>query len=120
MPQVTVYVRSEDLESWKNIEKKSEWLHNQLAGAGTSSPTLPQYGMRAPVRSTNVPIEKIISALGGKTVQEPDAKEQALLDSLPVVPGCCLLKTPCKHWLWSGEQMAYVNTISGEIRSVDV
>lgn len=30
MPQVTVYVREDDLDRWKAIEKKSEWLHNAL------------------------------------------------------------------------------------------
>lgn len=30
MPQVTVYIREEDLELWKAIEKKSEFLHNAL------------------------------------------------------------------------------------------
>lgn len=30
MPQVTVYIREEDLEKWKAIEKKSEFIHNAL------------------------------------------------------------------------------------------
>lgn len=30
MPQVTVYVREDDLDKWKSIDKKSEWLHNHL------------------------------------------------------------------------------------------
>ena len=30
MPQVTVYVRSEDLEKWKAVEKKSEFIHKAL------------------------------------------------------------------------------------------
>ena len=30
MPQVTVYVRDEDLDKWKAIEKKSEFLHRAL------------------------------------------------------------------------------------------
>lgn len=32
MPQVTVYVRNEDLEEWKAIEKKSQWIHEKLGG----------------------------------------------------------------------------------------
>ena len=30
MPQVTVYVREEDLDAWKAIEKKSEFIHEAL------------------------------------------------------------------------------------------
>lgn len=30
MPQVTVYVRKEDLEHWEAIEKKSQFIHNAL------------------------------------------------------------------------------------------
>ena len=32
MPDVKVYIRSEDLELWNKIEKKSEWMHNALNG----------------------------------------------------------------------------------------
>lgn len=111
-------------EEWLRTQTSMSGTINSLLdaqrGAGTLKATLPEtnYGMRAPVSSTDV--EKIIDALGGKTVQDPSPVEQSVLDSLPVTPGCCLLKTPCKHWIWSGEQMAYVNTISGEIREVDV
>ena len=30
MPQVTVYIRQDDLEAWKSIEKKSEFMHTVL------------------------------------------------------------------------------------------
>lgn len=30
MPQVTVYVRAEDYEAWKAVEKKSELIHDAL------------------------------------------------------------------------------------------
>lgn len=30
MPQVTVYIREEDIEKWKAIEKKSEFIHKAL------------------------------------------------------------------------------------------
>lgn len=30
MPQVTVYVRKEDLEKWKALDHKAAWLHEQL------------------------------------------------------------------------------------------
>lgn len=31
MPQVTVYVRVDDLDTWKSIKKKSEFIHNALS-----------------------------------------------------------------------------------------
>lgn len=30
MPQVTVYIREGDLEKWKALQKKSEFIHNAL------------------------------------------------------------------------------------------
>lgn len=30
MPQVTVYIREEDIEKWKAINKKSEFIHQAL------------------------------------------------------------------------------------------
>jgi hypothetical protein len=36
MPQVTVYVRNEDLDKWKAIDKKAEWLHECI----NSTPTV--------------------------------------------------------------------------------
>lgn len=30
MPDVKVYIRNEDLEEWKAIEKKSQWIHEHL------------------------------------------------------------------------------------------
>lgn len=35
MPQVTVYIREEDLETWKGIVKKSEFIHNALQNLST-------------------------------------------------------------------------------------
>lgn len=32
MPDVKVYIRTEDLDKWNAIKKKSEWLHNALNG----------------------------------------------------------------------------------------
>lgn len=30
MPQVTVYIRKEDLAAWEGVKKKSEFMHNAL------------------------------------------------------------------------------------------
>lgn len=40
MPQVTVYIRQDDLETWKAIDKKSEFMHtilNDFKDVGPSS-----------------------------------------------------------------------------------
>jgi hypothetical protein len=30
MPQVTVYIRNEDIEKWRAIEQKAEFIHDAL------------------------------------------------------------------------------------------
>lgn len=35
MPQITVYVRQEDLPTWKSVIKKSEFIHNALRNHST-------------------------------------------------------------------------------------
>lgn len=32
MPQQTVYIREVDMEKWKSLKKKSEFIHNALKG----------------------------------------------------------------------------------------
>lgn len=40
MPQVTVYVRLEDMDRWKAITKKSDFIHKALRGVQSSGVTL--------------------------------------------------------------------------------
>ena len=35
MPQVTVYIREEDIDAWKSVIKKSEFIHNALQDRST-------------------------------------------------------------------------------------
>ena len=37
-----------------------------------------------------------------------------------MTPACCLNKKPCKHWSWDGVNSQYVNSITGEIKPVEV
>ena len=32
MPQVTVYIREEDIDTWKSLDRKSEFIHKALIG----------------------------------------------------------------------------------------
>lgn len=36
MPQVTVYIRDEDIERWREVEKKSEFIHSALRDSPSS------------------------------------------------------------------------------------
>lgn len=42
MPDVKIYVRSEDMDKWNAIEKKSEWLHQKLNSGGSGNPPPPK------------------------------------------------------------------------------
>lgn len=33
MPQVTVYIRKDDMAAWSSVEKKAEFIHGALHGA---------------------------------------------------------------------------------------
>lgn len=35
MPQVTVYIREDDIDAWRGVVKKSEFIHNALLGLST-------------------------------------------------------------------------------------
>jgi len=35
MPQVTFYLRKEDLDKWKSLSKKAEFIHNALNNVAT-------------------------------------------------------------------------------------
>lgn len=97
MPQVTVYIRAEDMDAWKGVVKKSEFIHNALQDRSTYD------GAKIVLREDLPPI------VDTSPVPPTPAGEPALLP-------CCLGKTPCKHWLWNGDEQAYINSITGEIR----
>jgi len=40
MPQVTLYIRNEDLEKWKQLQDKSEAVHRMLNNVTTKQPEL--------------------------------------------------------------------------------
>lgn len=70
MPQVTVYVRNEDLEEWKAIEKKSQWVHEHLnngvlvadATHGVSHVTIARSSEVAKVDKRNPDVQALIDA----------------------------------------------------------
>ncbi len=98
MPDVKVYIRTDDLDKWRAIAKKSEWLHSALNGESIAR------------------VEKI----------SKDPFKQFLKDYS--VPGerkaphptygypCCHKKSPCKHWIWDESEMHWFNQLTGETK----
>jgi hypothetical protein len=111
MPDVKVYIRTEDLDTWNSIEKKSEFIHNALNNI-VSVPVAPPRG--APPKIERISSETTISipgvSKGSDFVPKPPDPETGY--------PCCLGKRPCKHWVWNGDISAYVNSLTGKEREV--
>lgn len=109
MPQVFVYVRNDDLDRWRAVERKSEFLHlalNRLPSPGFSEePVKPRVVL--PI-SGGVAIPGVVT--GAAFVPKPPDPETGY--------PCCLGKRPCKHWQWDGNKSAYVNSLTGKEREV--
>lgn len=101
MPQITVYIRDKDLDKWKAIEKKSEFMHQALQNMEI---------MSSPGKS------RLYAEILTREAQE---NSSSLRSELPLLArACCLNKVkPCKHWNWTGE--SYTNILTGEIREVN-
>lgn len=101
MPQVTVYVREEDLPKWKALEKKSEFLHHALNGNVHSVSTTP---------SPNRPFPEKPSIEQPFIPKPPDPETG--------YPCCLNERKPCKHWLFDGDDQVWVNSLTGKTREV--
>lgn len=97
MPQVHTYIRNEDIESWKALPNKSEFIHNALRGA---------------VGAVETSVKQSIP-----TIQTADTFVPKPPDPETGYP-CCTEAKPCRHWLWNGDQQAYINELTGEVREV--
>lgn len=96
MPDVKVYIRTENLDKWNNIYNKSEWINTLLKN---SNNTL-EYG-----ETKDTPIRPITTVLSEEVPSLKDLER-----------ACCLGKKPCKHWQWDEDNQNWVNSISGRIR----
>lgn len=128
MPQVTVYVRDEDLDKWKAIQRKSEFVSNAINGLSSNGRTEgfePSYLGSSPSEpAKRVGYSNLFPSEVSSDVR-PDIKiasEGKPWNSAGVdmTPACCLNKKPCKHWSWDGVNSQYVNLITGEIKPVEV
>lgn len=65
MPSVPLYIREEDYEQWKAIEKKSEFIHDALIMAKLPPEVLktqsPPKATKEPIKQ---PLEKLLSGKG--------------------------------------------------------
>lgn len=96
MPDVKIYIRAEDIDTWNSIEKKAEFIHKALNKeegeiSGMKIDNSTSYG---------VPTEKFVP-------RAPDPET-----GYP----CCLKARPCKHWVWDGNRSAYINSLTGKER----
>ena len=68
MPQVTVYIRDGDIEKWKAIGQKSQFLHEALQGSIVRA------------SKVNVPDQKIAAEIVndiGKVIKTPEEAKKA-------------------------------------------
>ena len=114
MPQVTVYVREEDLDAWKAIQRKSEFLSNAINGLSSNGRT---EGFE-PSNSGSSPGEPAKDKwnTAGKPIQDRYDSSMEAARAL-MTPGCCLIKeTNCKHFKWVMESGEFINENTGERR----
>lgn len=104
MPQVTVYIREGDIDKWKALEHKAEFIHKAL---NSQVPT-----------ETRTALDAINPVLQTISAQPPSPnRETTPFSDMPLA--CCLAKKPCIHWVWDGAESQYTNSRTGEVRSVD-
>ena len=107
MSRVNVYIRDSDMDAWKTIPNKSEWLHQALSGVQSSGVTPVAAGQPEEVGSSPTPqlVEK-----AERFIPQPPNPDTGY--------DCCLKKAPCKHWSWNGDIQLWVNSITGKTREV--
>jgi len=124
MPQVTVYIREGDIEAWRGISYKSEFIHNALQDRSTydgAKITLredlqdePTYEKVPAIKEATAPPEpapklKVMTnsdlqaLLGGKATPIKDEPRHVCKDN-------------CKHWVWDTNSGKYTNSFTGEMR----
>jgi len=103
MPQITVYVRNEDMDQWKSIEKKAEFIHQALSGNVNGKEF--KYTESPKLEVTQKPTLNIPGAVrGNEFVPKPPDPETGY--------PCCKANKPCKHWQWDELKSVWVNQIT--------
>jgi hypothetical protein len=96
MPDIKVYIRTENLEKWKSIPNKSEWINTLLSNSDDTS----RYGS-----ARQTPVGPVVEVLS-ETVP-------------PLQRACCLLKKPCIHWQYDDVMQTWTNVLTGEVKVLE-
>lgn len=120
MPTLSVFFRKDDVDKWKSIENKSEWLHSHLSNSpirvdatSINVASIPQPVLKQEAQVTKIPYNTIKLA----TAQ---ASGNQLFVPEPPDPDtgypCCQKAKPCKHWKFDELNSQWVNELTGKIK----
>lgn len=96
----TIYIRKENEDRWSAITDKSAWVNAYLSKNPPNSVV---------IKERLEPMEPVATySSPDKFVPKPPDPETG--------DPCCIKAKPCKHWQWNGEEQAYINELTGEVR----
>lgn len=112
MPQVTVYIREGDVEKWKSIEKKAEFIHYALATVSSEGIKMHKEVFK---KELSPGAQDTINAVKRMELDAPFVpRPPAPLTGYP----CCQRAKPCKHWIFDGINSLWKNELTGKVREV--
>lgn len=130
MPQVTVYVRDEDLSKWKAVQRKSEFLSNALNGLSSNGRTAdfdsanlgsnPSEPAKKNSGASPAIVENKTPAILPKdttAVVSGDWKSAGERKAV-VTPPCCFLPKQCPHDIWNMDTGECINPKTGVVKEV--
>lgn len=101
MPQMTVYIRNEDLDKWKALPNKAMAISNMLNSTHVGRPP------KVEINPLTIPgVMK-----GSEFIPKPPDPETGY--------PCCLKQVPCKHWVYNGTEGYWKNILTGKTREVN-
>jgi len=104
MPQVHTYIRNEDMELWKSLPNKSEFIHNALNGFDLRK----DYTEKLTAKIDKSPILNIPNLITADKLESIE----------PTLAPCCKKASPCRQWKYNELNQTYVNTLTGEVKEV--
>ena len=76
MPKVTLYIRKEDYEKWKNLNKKTEFIHNALTTVKDLS-SVGQHQLNQFAQKNNLPkLDVVEKTYESKIINTPEAAKK--------------------------------------------
>ena len=111
MPQVTVYIREEDLEKWKAIPKKAEFVHHAINLEHVQE-KIDKHPEANIVETNEHTVVKESFEQFLEDYSKPGTRPPHPIYGYP----CCHKEAPCKHWAWDELQSIWTNTLTGDTR----